>query len=197
MKLKKFRAALRERPWLLKSISQITGIHAYDVKKSGGDWERHLENWAVRNISEITARRFEELNLDEKAQFVRQPLGQPAEKVCRIIGNGYGRRAYEAFTHTEYHVFNHSTYEEKMSAPFAFCWTSSCIHAEGGPQTMKESLRDLCRPHHPLGANGKIETPFVFDAIVRITRVGVVGRCSSTIIDIFPFPSDFDFTLLS
>lgn len=192
MKLKKFRAVLQERPWLLKSIGQITGTHVCDVEKSGGNWKKHIEDWAVRNISEITVRRFEELDLDEKARFVRYPFGPLSEKVISVSGYCYSWRDHQAFIHTEYHVFNHSTYDEDMGAPFAFCWTSSCIYGEIITPTMKESLRNQCRTHYPLGTNDKIETPFVFDAIVRITKVGVVGRCSSTIIDIFPFPADFD-----
>lgn len=191
MKLKKFRAALQERPWLLKSIGQITGTHAYDVTKSGGNWEKHLEEWSVRNISEITVRAFEELNLDEKAEFIRHRFGPADEKIT--FPNDYSWRRHEAFTHTEFHMFNRSTYEAKYSEPFAHCWTTSSIYSEGEVHTVRQSIRHMRRPHYPLGTNDKIETPYVFDAIVRITKVGVVGRCSSTIIDIFPFPDNFDF----
>jgi len=195
MKLKKFRAVLQERPWLLKSIGQITGTHAYDVTKSGGNWEKHLKEWSVRNISEITVRAFGELNLEEKAEFIRQQLEPQIERF--VLPNGYGWRRHEAFTHTEFHMFNRSTYEAKYSEPFAFCWNISSVYGEGEVHTVRQSIRIMRRPHYPIGTNDTIETPFVFDAIVRITKVGVVGRCSSTIIDIFPFPADFDFASLS
>lgn len=191
MKLKKFRAVLKERPWLLKSIGRITGTHAYDITKSGGNWEKHLENWSVRNIFEITVHAFEELNLCEKAEFIWQRLDPPIERF--VLPNGYGWRRREAFTHTEFHMFNRSTYDTKYSEPYAYCWVTSSIYSEGEVRTVRQSIHHMRRPHNQIGTHDIIETPYVFDAIVRITKVGIVGRCSSTSIDIFPFPADFDF----
>lgn len=195
MKLKKLRAALQERPWLVKCFEQITGTHAYHVQQSGEDWNKHVETWAARNISEIAERPWSELNLDERAEFKYYSLGIPDEKVTHATG--YGWRRHEGFTHTRYFMFNQSTHEAKYALPYAFCWSYSTIYDEGGPQTVRENLLYQRRPHYVGRPETKIEVPFVFNALVRVTQVGIRGRCSSTIIDIFPFPADFDFASLS
>lgn len=190
MKLKKFLAALEERPWLRKSIGQITGTHPHTVSESGGSWEKHLERWSLRNISEITVRDFKELCLDHKAEFIRYPFGPPTEVMNRP--DGFTVRRYEAFIHTEFHIFNRSTYEDGRLDPFSFCWRSSSIYSEEPAQTVRYCIRHQCQPHYPLGTKDEIKVPYIFDAVVRITKTGVVGRCGSTIIDVFHFPADFD-----
>lgn len=193
MKLSKsrFRAVLQERPWLARSIGHITGVHPYWVKQNGGIWDKHLEAWAIENIAEITVRPFGDLNLEEKAEFVRSHFGPPDEQVNYMNGNGYHWRRHEAFIHTEFHLFTHSTYLSTSSEPYAYCWTVSSTSDEGGPHTVAESIRGLRRPHYP-GVGREVKVPHIFDAVVRITKVGVVRQCSSATIDVFSFPADFD-----
>jgi hypothetical protein len=188
MKPKKFRAALQERPWLLKAIGSVTGVSPYFVHKNGGIWERHVTEWGIRNITEITVRRFEDLDLNKKAEFVRYQIGPDSEEIIRPNGYSMRWRQYQAFTHTHYSLFTHSTYEEKWSKRFSRCWDASGTYEEGGSETLKEVLRRMSGPHYRIGTKKVINNPTIFDALVCITKVGITGMCSSAIVDIYEFP---------
>lgn len=203
MKLSKLRVALQARPWLMKSIEQVTGKHPSQVAgfdPQPGYWLAHIEDWAVRNISEIVEREFDSLNLDEKAEFNRFKFGQVDQfnwsNRVRDDRNdasscGYEHRQFESFTHTEFHVFGHSSYDANWSARYSQCYTASSTGGKGPPTTLRVALKNMTQPHH-LREHIMVEEPFLFDAVVRITKVGVIGRCSSAIVDIFTFPADFD-----
>ena len=191
MRLKKLEAVLQERPWLLKAAGSLTGTHPFDIKKSGGNWDAHVKNWVARNVLEIKVRPFTELNLDEKSGHVLQLFkqGEEVNYDNGRVGKGWRMREFAAFTHTRFVVFNHSTYEEKYKKPYAFSWE---YNYEEFPQTVREGLHKQRRPHYPLGTNTPIDTPYIFDAVVRVLQVGISGMCSTTILDVFHFPADFD-----
>lgn len=195
MKKNAVRAELEARPWLKNCIQYLTGSHPFHVKKAGGNWEEHLMEWSTRNISEIAIHQFSDLDLDEKAGSEFHFFGDERKSLEKL----------RAFATTKFWCFNHQTHEDdgphaggeySFLVPYSMHWTLQ--NDDYVPKSMRECLKHLSNPRHATigGEKVVVKTPFIFDAMVRVTQVGVSGKCSSTIIDIFPFPEDFDITSL-
>ncbi len=182
MKPKKVMAALQGRPWLWKCVGSISGVHSLDYPNSGA-WQCHLERWTLRNISEVNVHvhDFKDLNLDREVGLIHFPF---PEENNDFTATGRVLRKYCSFVQVGYSLYVHSTYDTEWLKPFSLHYTPG--------KTPRNSIKDFTRPHYVGTPEKKIENPLAFDAIVRITKVGILGRCSTVILDVYHFPKNFD-----
>lgn len=186
MKLKKVRAILRERPWLISAVDHLTGIHPAWVNRNGGNWQRHIEDWLCRNLSEIRFRHISELDHNEHAKTTTSRI-RPDEKISYPKEDFW--RSYNSFLRTAFTIYCNRTYGDSHREPYSLIWT--LIEGEGGgSSSIGQVLYDLARDHF---TPERVSNPHTFNAVVRTIQVGIVGRCSATIMDVYTFPvSSYD-----